>query len=270
MIETQDFQRDVIDASRTTPIVVDFWAPWCGPCRMLGPVLEKLDQEANGRWRLVKVNTDVQQQVAAQFAISSIPAVKMFVDGRPIAEFVGAQPRPMIERWLQQHLPAIKDDEIEQALRAQQSGDESAARRILESKLEREPNHEVARLLLAETILRVEPDRAHVLLEGLGGERDAEDRVEAMRTLARLGAARHAPVPPGVPQATWQRYQTAIEAFFNGDYESAAEGWIAVMQKSRALDDDGARRACVAMCQWLGDGHPLTQGFRRRLASALY
>jgi thioredoxin 1 len=100
-----DFQQDVIEKSNDKPVVVDFWAPWCGPCRVLGPTIEKLARESMGAWRLVKINVDAHPQLAQTYQVRGIPAVKMFRDGKVVAEFTGALPELEIRRWLDQHLP---------------------------------------------------------------------------------------------------------------------------------------------------------------------
>lgn len=101
------FQREVLDKSHDKPVVVDFWAPWCGPCRVLGPTIEKLARESGGRWRLVKVNTDGQPGLSQAYGVRGIPAVKLFVDGAVAGEFTGALPEAEVRRWLDAHLPAV-------------------------------------------------------------------------------------------------------------------------------------------------------------------
>src|SRR6056297_2298526 len=109
--ELNDFQKDVVEACRVKPVVIDFWAPWCGPCKQLGPVIEKLAGEAKGRWKLVKVNTDRHPELATQFNVRGIPSVKMVYEGEIIAEFTGAQPEKMIRNWLNENLPDSAGEE---------------------------------------------------------------------------------------------------------------------------------------------------------------
>lgn len=100
-----DFRADVLEKSHEKPVVVDFWAPWCGPCRVLGPTIEKLARESGGAWRLVKINVDAHPQLAQHYQVRGIPAVKLFSGGEVVAEFAGALPESQIQRWLAEHLP---------------------------------------------------------------------------------------------------------------------------------------------------------------------
>jgi thioredoxin 1 len=106
---TESFRNDVIETSFRKPVLVDFWAAWCGPCRVLSPILEKLARESSGAWRLVKINTDRYPELSQEYRIRGIPAVKMFVNGAVAAEFVGALPEAAVKKWLQEHLPAGRE-----------------------------------------------------------------------------------------------------------------------------------------------------------------
>ncbi|MGB3544013.1 thioredoxin, partial [Rubrivirga sp.] len=110
-----DFSTDVLDASRSRPVVVDFWAPWCGPCRALGPTLEKLDREAGDRWTLAKVNTDEHPELMQRYGVRGIPAVKLFVDGAVVGEFTGALPEAQVRQWLNQHIPSPAREKVQAA-----------------------------------------------------------------------------------------------------------------------------------------------------------
>ena len=157
---TLDFQKDVIEASKTIPIVVDFWAEWCGPCKILTPVLEKLAGEANDTWKLVKVNSDEHQQLSAEYGISGIPAVKMFSGGKIIAEFVGALPEAQVHRWLDENIPTESRKLFEEAKKVLSDGDKSKAQNLFEQVINANPNNFEARILRAELIFEADGEKS--------------------------------------------------------------------------------------------------------------
>ncbi|MCG3158392.1 MAG: hypothetical protein DKINENOH_05034 [bacterium] len=261
------FQKEVLAASHQTPVLVDFWAEWCGPCRILGPVLEKLAQEAQGKWRLVKVNTDMEPELAQQFRIQSIPAVKLFFDGKMIAEFLGALPEREVRRWLEQNIPSAARRELESARAALQSGDHATARKRLESVLKSDPQNVEARVLLAGLWAAGDLDKAHELVRDIPEGTPFSNKIEAIQTLHRLS---HLPESGGEPAADWQLYRQGIAAFRAGNYAGALEAWVEIVGRNRHLDEDGARKACVALFTLLGSEHEITQTYHRRFTSALY
>jgi putative thioredoxin len=238
----QTFEQDVIDRSRELPVVVDFWADWCAPCRQLTPVLEKLVTERKGKVALAKLDTDANQRIAAAFAIQGIPAVKAFKEGRIVSEFVGAQPPPVVERFLDELLPSEAD-----ALVA--SGDEAALRQALEL----EPGHADAAVALA----RILHERG-----------ESEDALEVLGNVAGSFAADGLAARIRLEQDPVLR-----EAFADldaGETERGLDALIAAIASNGDERREDLRRAVVGVLDTLGVEHPLARDARRKLASALY
>ncbi len=267
-MEVQNFEKDVLAASRQQPVLVDFWAPWCQPCLILGPVLEKLEKQASGQWRLVKINTDANPELSAAWGIRGIPAVKMFHQGEMIAEFTGALPETQVRRWLETHLPSASKSKLQEAKAALARGEGEKARKLLHSAIQADGQNLEARVLLAEQVFLENAEQALAAIEGLDESSPLYDRVQALRTLHRLLQMENTPPAGNAPG--WELYWQGIEALRRGDFAAAFEAWIETMLTNRQLDDDGARRACVALFTFLGSEHALTQNYRRKFSSALY
>jgi putative thioredoxin len=266
--EVQNFQEDVLVASRTKPVLVDFWAPWCGPCQVLGPVLERLAAEQSDAWTLVKVNTDQHLEVSMDYGIRGIPAVKLFVEGQVVDEFVGALPEYAVRQWLEKALPSEQKQQLARAAAALEAGALAEAEALLEGVLGTEPTNAEARTLLAARLVFRDPTRATALVEGAAtDEPHLLQRSEAVQTLARLLTldATQLPEEPG-----HDLYRDGIAAVQTQDFETALERFIALLPVHRAYDDDGARKACLALFILLGPEHPATLKYRRRFDMALY
>ena len=237
--DVQAFQTDVIEASHQVPMVVDFWAEWCGPCRILGPILERLAEEAEGRWRLAKVDTEAFPDEAQQYGVRGIPNVKLFVDGRPVDEFVGALPETQVREWLERAIPS--------------DADRKARGLVREAR---------------ETVF-TEPRRALELLEGVRFPSDVAQTVRDVEEIA------HLVLRLGDPEAleeseSGQAYLEGLRRLSEQDFDAALDRFIAALRKDRTVDDEGPRRACQVLFRFLGGEHPAVQAHRSAFASALY
>ena len=268
VIDVQDFEREVIQRSHEIPVLVDFWADWCTPCRILGPILKRLAERSNGAWVLAKVNTEEHPTVALQYEIRSIPNVKLFVDGKVVNEFVGALPEYQVQRWLQEAIPSKFRKKVEHAGQLLKDGKTEDARRLLEGILEAEPGNTEAQVLLARTILFDNPQRAAELVQGIDDPRHAEV-VGAVETVSRLHGL--SKIPEKLPGGDARElYLGAVEALLAREFDSALRQFIELIRIDREYDDDGARKACIAIFRILGEEDEVTLKHRREFSSALY
>ena len=266
--EISDFQRDVIERSRTIPVLVDFWAPWCGPCRVLGPVLERLAESQRDRWALAKVNTEVHLEPARRYGVQSIPNVKLFVDGAPVDEFVGALPEPMIQQWLKKALPSKHSARVEDARALLHDLKYAEARAVLEPILEAEPDNDRAKALLAKALFFSEPDRALAMADSVDHGPENHEIAEAIRVFHALGkdlALGHLPDSPVKPL-----FLEAAADLLAGRFDNALVKFTEVIREDRYYHDDTARKACIAIFKFLGEEHPITLSRRREFNRSLF
>ncbi|MGB7291325.1 MAG: thioredoxin [Thermodesulfobacteriota bacterium] len=267
--DTDNFEKDVLERSYSMPVLVDFWAEWCGPCRVLGPVLEKLAEESNGSWALVKLNTDKHPELSARYGIRSIPNVKLFVDGKVVDGFIGALPENMVRGWLIKALPSKFYNQIKNAERLLDDGRIVEAQKILEEVVGAEENNDLAITLLARTYVFADPNKALEIIDRIGPTSEYSDIAEAVKTFGEmfLYLEDSTPLKDG---AARERYLSAIKSLRSQNFGEALESFIEVIRKDRYYDNDGSRRACVAIFRFLGEDHEVTKEYRQVFATVLY
>ena len=276
-VNEANFENAVLERSQQVPVLVDFWAPWCGPCKVLGPVLEKLADEYAGEFILAKINVDENQGVASAFGIQGIPAVKLFRDGDLASEFTGALPEAAVRQFLGQFLPNEKDKQAQEAAALALDGKTAQAKALYESILTNDPNHGRALLDLGQ--LAIEAGDTAGALEYL--ERIslvASERKEADRLIARLklqggGAQDETALRAKVeaePENLQLRYDLAQTLAGLEKYDEALAEFLAIVKANREFQDDGARKGMIQIFEVIGSEDPLTDKYRSELAKVLF
>lgn len=271
------FEADVLARSHEVPVVVDFWAPWCGPCRTLGPILEQLATQDGGRWLLAKVNSDHAQHLAQRYGVQGIPAVFAFVDGEVAGQFTGVRPPDWIRSWLEDFVPDPAEEQARDGDARAAEGDRPGAVAAWQAALDLDPGQPRARLGLAQDALsRGDADTAaqwvRVLGDGASLPQPLKTRLGQLKLKLEGGGdveSLRAAVEAD-PEDLDDRWQLAHALAANEHWEGAIEHLLAIVARSRTFKDDGARKALLRFFDVLGDQHEATRKGRQRLGMLLF
>ncbi|GGK34014.1 thioredoxin [Salinarimonas ramus] len=280
---TATFREDVIAASMRTPVLVDFWAPWCGPCKQLTPVIEKVVRAAKGKVKLVKMNIDEHPSIAGQLGIQSIPAVIAFVQGQPVDGFMGAQPESQIKAFIDKLSGAAGPSPVEQALEEAATragkGDAQGAAELYAAVLQREPDNMVALGGMAKLHVDLgDVDGAEQMLAMAPPEKaqdpalvPARKAIELARQAAALGdvAELEARVSAN-PDDHQARFDLALALNARNERVRAAEALVEIVRRDRSWNEDGARKQLVEFFEAWGPKDEATMVGRRKLSSVLF
>jgi len=281
MIDTtlERFKADVIDASMQTPVVVDFWAPWCGPCKTLGPMLEKLEQQYGGRFLLVKVDTDAQPELAQHFRIRSIPTVFGIVNGQPVDQFQGALPESQLREFIDRLLPNPGDIELEQAAQAVERGDMAAAVEHLQKAIATDPANDHARLMYAQLLLQDnDAGAAQAQLARVSVEAQNDPQVQALLERVRRELAEGLEPPPvelvtrvaDKPDDLRSRLDLAQHYIGQKTWAPALEQLLEIVRRDRGFGDDVGRKTMIEVFGLASAQPELVSEWRRRLSAVLF
>jgi putative thioredoxin len=278
-VTSASFDREVIEASKRQPVVVDFWAPWCGPCRVLKPILEKLAAEYSGRFKLAKVNSDENQELASTFGIRSIPDVMAFKDGKPVSHFMGALPESQVRAFIDKLIPSPSEIERVRAAELRAAGQSAPAIAALRKALELDAKNDAARLDLAELLVEAKQlEGVQPLIDAVQANTDWDTRVATLRAalaFARSGAGgageldlkSRLAADPGDHEA-----RLALAGLYAGArrYREALDELLEIVKRDKNWKDGEARKQMLAIFN-LADRQPdIAAEYRRKLSSALY
>jgi putative thioredoxin len=277
-VDEQSFQTTVLERSRTVPVVVDFWAPWCGPCRQLGPILERLAGESGGQFELAKLNTDENPNISQSFGIQGIPHVIAFKDGKAANQFTGALPEPQVRAFVAKLLPSEVDRLTEQGEELAAAGHFNAAEDAFRAALQKQAVHPRAAVGLARILAeRGEIGEAEALRVLSSYPNDAQ----ANQLRASIGLRKAGAESGGDRQALEERiannprdvaahYELGLALAAEGQQEQALQRLLEVVRLDRSFNDDAGRKSMVDLFSVLGEDSPLTQTYRKKLGYLLF
>ena len=276
-VTQENFNELVLEKSYETPVMVDFWAAWCAPCRMLMPMLAKLVDEYQGQFLLAKVNTDAEQELAAANGIRSLPTVRIYKGGKVVDEFMGVQPEPAIRESIERHLFRASDASMSEAKSALAAGDTDKAAQLLEQVLAADEHNLDARLSLANIFLgQKQFAKVEDLLAKVRIDLADDPEVHALRARLQFAQAAEKAPPAEALEKTLRAEPGDLEAHYQlgaikvleGDYEGALEQFLEIRRRDRSYREDAGRKSMLAVFDLLGGG-PLVNRYRAKMASIL-
>jgi putative thioredoxin len=279
IVDAQNFATEVLEKSNQVPVLVDFWAEWCAPCKMLMPILTKLVEEYQGQFILAKLNTDEQQQLATQYDIRSIPTLKLFRHGQMVEETMGAQSETVLREMIDRHRDRPADKLRLQATTAHLAGDSTLAITLLKQAQEMEPTYHQVQLDLAKILIDEKKfEEAEKLLKALPINLQAEPEVkELMAFFTFSSVAAKAPsletlesTIANTPNDLMARYQLSAHKVLEGDHEAAIEHLLELMRRDRRFEEDAARKGLLAIFTLLGNEGPVVNRYRSKMLSLLH
>lgn len=268
-VSEADFEYQVLAYSQHIPVVVDFWAEWCVPCRTLGPMLERLTLEAGGTFRLAKVNVDQNQNLSLRYNVRSIPAVKAFRDGKMVSEFVGMQPEPKLKEWLRALAPSSTDLLLEKGLSLISEGEWVSSQEAFQEILKVNPDSAPAQFGLAKSKLaQGQVDEAQRILQSLPPSREFA-RAEALLPLTQA-LIRQQNGENNHDQPLEAAYQRALRLILRGNIPASLDGLLDILREDKYFRDGEVRQVILGLFELMGDENPVTRQYRQELASVLF